>query len=202
MYVAVNNFRAQKRTLKKPAFVYNKDGKRVGTNVLKKNTRIGTYGDPVIIHGKSYFIVDNNRYVKAANFGTITLEASNKLADGVTSNAVLGHDAYIYNGSGQRTNKIVLKAGSQVSTGETKTIDVREFTEIGKDQYVASDNITGTTRTTKRKAYIYSQYGNRIGKTTIGKGEKVQTYGDIVVIKGKVYYSIGNRHFIMQTAFK
>ncbi|MBH9986647.1 SLAP domain-containing protein, partial [Lactobacillus sp. M0390] len=87
LFVAVNNFRAQKRTLKKNAFVYKKDGTRVGGKVLKKNSKVATYGDPIVIRGKSYFIIDNNRYVKAANFGAVTLEANNVPADGVTANA-------------------------------------------------------------------------------------------------------------------
>ena len=202
LFVAVNNFRAQKRTLKKNAFVYKKDGTRVGGKVLKKNSKVATYGDPIVIRGKSYFIIDNNRYVKAANFGAVTLEANNVPADGVTSNAVLGHDAYVYNSEGQQVNNIVLKADSEITTGETKTINGRQFIQIGKDEYVDSDNVTGTARTLTAKAYVYSQYGNRIGKTAMNAGETVQTYGDVVVIKGKTYYSIGNKQFVKQTAFE
>ena len=202
LFVAVNNFRAQKRTLKKNAFVYKKDGTRVGGKVLKKNSKVATYGDPIVIRGKSYFIIDNNRYVKAANFGAVTLEANNVPADGVTSNAVLGHDAYVYNSEGQQVNNVVLSADSEITTGETKTINGRQFIQIGKDEYVDSDNVTGTARTLTAKAYVYSQYGNRIGKTAMNAGETVQTYGDVVVIKGKTYYSIGNKQFVKQTAFE
>ena len=202
LFVAVNNFRAQKRTLKKNAFVYKKDGTRVGGKVLKKNSKVATYGDPIVIRGKSYFIIDSNRYVKAANFGAVTLEANNVPADGVTANAVLGHDAYVYNSEGQQVNNVVLSADSEITTGETKTINGRQFIQIGKDEYVDSDNVTGTARTLTAKAYVYSQYGNRIGKTAMNAGETVQTYGDVVVIKGKTYYSIGNKQFVKQTAFE
>ena len=202
LYVAVNNFIGKKRTLKKNAFVYNKNGKRVGTKLLKKNAKVTTYGDPVSINGKSYFIIDNNRYVKAANFASATKEANNVLADGVTSNATLGHDAYIYNGNGQRVNKVILKSGSQVTTGETKTVNGRQFVEIGKDQYLDSDNVTGTTRTLTSSAAVYNKYSKRVGSKTINKGENVQTFGSVVAIQGVAYYSIGNDEFVKQTAFE
>ena len=202
LYVAVNNFIGKKRTLKKNAFVYNKNGKRVGTKLLKKNAKVTTYGDPVSINGKSYFIIDNNRYVKAANFASAAKEANNVLADGVTSNATLGHDAYIYNGNGQRVNKVILKSGSQVTTGETKTVNGRQFVEIGKDQYLDSDNVTGTTRTLTSSAAVYNKYGKRVGSKTINKGENVQTFGSVVAIQGVAYYSIGNDEFVKQTAFE
>ncbi|MBC6361912.1 SLAP domain-containing protein, partial [Lactobacillus apis] len=202
LYVAVNNFIGKKRTLKKNAFVYNKNGKRVGTKLLKKNAKVTTYGDPVSINGKSYFIIDNNRYVKAANFASAAKEANNVLADGVTSNATLGHDAYIYNGNGQRVNKVILKSGSQVTTGETKTVNGRQFVEIGKDQYLDSDNVTGTTRTLTSSAAVYNKYGKRVGSKTINKGENVQTFGSVVAIQGVAYYSIGNGEFVKQTAFE
>ncbi|MCX8737457.1 SLAP domain-containing protein, partial [Lactobacillus sp. B4026] len=202
LYVAANNFKEQKRTLKHNAFVYNQNGKRVGTKLLKKNSKVGTYGDPVSIHGKSYYIVGTNRYVKAANFKAARKEANNVIADGVTSNAVLEHDAYIYNGDGKRINQVVLKAGSKITAGDTKTIDGRQFVEIANGQYVASDNVTGTARKLTTKAAIYNKYGNKTSKPAMKKGETVQTYGDIVVIKGKAYYAIGNDEFIKQTAFE
>ncbi|QYN53295.1 DUF1542 domain-containing protein [Lactobacillus panisapium] len=202
LYVAANNFKEQKRTLKHNAFVYNQNGKRVGTKLLKKNSKVGTYGDPVSIHGKSYYIVGTNRYVKAANFKTARKEANNVIADGVTSNAVLEHDAYVYNGDGKRINQVVLKAGSKITAGDTKTIDGRQFVEIANGQYVASDNVTGTARKLTTKAAIYNKYGNKTSKPAMKKGETVQTYGDIVVIKGKAYYAIGNDEFIKQTAFE
>ncbi|QYN59042.1 DUF1542 domain-containing protein [Lactobacillus panisapium] len=202
LYVAANNFKEQKRTLKHNAFVYNQNGKRVGTKLLKKNSKVGTYGDPVSIHGKSYYIVGTNRYVKAANFKAARKEANNVIADGVTSNAVLEHDAYVYNGDGRRINQVVLKAGSKITAGNTKTIDGRQFVEIANGQYVASDNVTGTARKLTTKAAIYNKYGNKTSKPAMKKGETVQTYGDIVVIKGKAYYAIGNDEFIKQTAFE
>ena len=188
--------------MKHNAFVYNQNGKRVGTKLLKKNSKVGTYGDPVSIHGKSYYIVGTNRYVKAANFKTARKEANNVIADGVTSNAVLEHDAYVYNGDGKRINQVVLKAGSKITAGDTKTIDGRQFVEIANGQYVASDNVTGTARKLTTKAAIYNKYGNKTSKPAMKKGETVQTYGDIVVIKGKAYYAIGNDEFIKQTAFE
>ena len=202
LYVAVNNFKEQTRLLKKNAFLYSSKGKRINTKLLKKNTKVKTYGDPVTIKGKQYYITTGNRYVKAANFAVAAKEANNVVADGVTANAILEHDAYVYNGDGKRINQVVLKAGSKITAGDTKTIDGRQFVEIANGQYVASDNVTGTARKLTTKAAIYNKYGNKTSKPAMKKGETVQTYGDIVVIKGKAYYAIGNDEFIKQTAFE
>ncbi|QYN53296.1 DUF1542 domain-containing protein [Lactobacillus panisapium] len=202
LYVAVNNFKEQTRLLKKNAFLYSSKGKRISTKLLKKNTKVKTYGDPVTIKGKQYYITTGNRYVKAANFAVAAKEANNVVADGVTANAILEHDAYIYNDEGKRINRVVLKAGSQLATGETKTIDGRQFIEIGKGHYVASDNVTGTARKLSTKAYVYDQHGQRIGKQTLKKNDTVQTYGEPVKKGGQEFYIIGNNKFVKKGVVK
>ena len=101
-----------------------------------------------------------------------------------------------------KVNKVVLSAGSRVATGETKTINGRKFIEIGNGQYLDSDEVNGTSRVLTSKADVYNIEGKRIGKVTMNVGETIRTYGEIVVIKGKTYYSIGNGQFVKQTAFE
>ncbi|CCI86904.1 SLAP domain-containing protein [Lactobacillus gigeriorum] len=57
-----------KRTLKHNAFVYKKSGKRLGKKVLKKGTKVSTSKKAVKLHGKAYYQVAKNQYVKKANF--------------------------------------------------------------------------------------------------------------------------------------
>ncbi|QJD73508.1 SLAP domain-containing protein [Lactobacillus acetotolerans] len=37
---------------------------------MKQHQVVGTYGDPVGIRGKSYYIIGSSRYLKRANFET------------------------------------------------------------------------------------------------------------------------------------
>ena len=57
-----------KRTLKHNAFVYKKSGKRLGKKVLKKGTKVSTSKKAVKLHGKAYYQLAKNQYVKKANF--------------------------------------------------------------------------------------------------------------------------------------
>ncbi|WEV38982.1 SLAP domain-containing protein [Lactobacillus sp. ESL0680] len=66
--VLAANIDGTKRTLVRNSYLYNKYGKRVGHQVLPANTSIRTYGSSVLIKGQRYFIVDNNHYIKRANF--------------------------------------------------------------------------------------------------------------------------------------
>ncbi|MCO6527232.1 MAG: SLAP domain-containing protein, partial [Lactobacillus sp.] len=202
LYVAVNNVISNKRRLKRNAFVYNLYGKRVGITLLKKNSEIGTYGDPVKIKGIAYYIIGQNRYVKATNFAFITIEANNILADGVASNAEVHHNAYIYDENGNRLNKLILKAGSRITTGESRTISGQKYVAIAEGQYVVSDNITGTDRKLKHKSYVYNQYGQRISRKALKKNSAVQTYGNAISIRGNEYYAVGQNKFIKRSNFK
>ncbi|RMC43248.1 DUF1542 domain-containing protein, partial [Lactobacillus sp. ESL0234] len=202
LYVAVNNVISNKRRLKRNAFVYNRYGKRVGITLLKKNSEVGTYGDPVKIKGIAYYIIGQNRYVKAANFAFVTVEANNTLADGVTANAEVHHNAYIYDENGNRLNKLVLKAGSRITTGESRTISGQKYVAIAGGQYLASDNVTGTGRKLKHKSYVYNQYGQRISRKALKKNSAIQTYGNAVNIQGSEYYAVGQNKFVKRSNFK
>ena len=56
------------RRLKHNAYIYNKRGRRVTHKVLKKGKHIKVYSKAIKIHGKYYYQISKNRYVKKANF--------------------------------------------------------------------------------------------------------------------------------------
>lgn len=202
LYIAAENFDPLKRILKKRSFLYDENGRRSGNSTLKKGTEVSTYGSPVFIYDKKYYLVDDGYYIKTINFGSNEESGYASLVDGLTSNAVLNHDALIYNNEGQQISKVILEAGSRVTKGETRTVNGYQFTRIGKNQYVASDNIVGTMRTVSSKTSVYDKYGNKVGKQVFKSGETVRTFGDVVAINGLAYFSIGNGQFISETAFE
>ena len=67
-FVKANNISGIKRRLIHNAYLYNAKGKRANRKVLKKHKSVVTYGGSVKIHGKRFYIVGKNRYVKKANF--------------------------------------------------------------------------------------------------------------------------------------
>lgn len=67
-YVVLNNVDGKKRVLKHNAYVYNNKGRRVWVATLRKRATITTYGGSMKIHGKRYYRINKNRYVKVANF--------------------------------------------------------------------------------------------------------------------------------------
>ena len=60
--------RKVKRTLKHNAYIYKKNGKRANKKVLKKHHRVNTYGRAIKLHGKTFYRISKNVYVKKANF--------------------------------------------------------------------------------------------------------------------------------------
>ena len=57
-----------KRTLKHNAYEYKKNGKRANKKVLKKGKKVITYGHAIKLHGKTFYRISKNVYVKKANF--------------------------------------------------------------------------------------------------------------------------------------
>ncbi|WP_223896924.1 BspA family leucine-rich repeat surface protein [Lactobacillus huangpiensis] len=67
-YIAAGNVDSIVRKIKHNAYIYNQYGDRQNKKVLKKGSTAKTYGDPIKIRNKKYYIVDKNRFVKKANF--------------------------------------------------------------------------------------------------------------------------------------
>lgn len=53
--------------LKRNSYVYDKHGKRKHHKALKMNSSVTVYGKKKTIHGKKYYRIGTNKYVKAAN---------------------------------------------------------------------------------------------------------------------------------------
>ncbi|WEV39984.1 SLAP domain-containing protein [Lactobacillus sp. ESL0681] len=67
-FLAAGNIDGTKRKLKHNAYVYNQHGKRIKGKHLKRNKQVRTYGSSVKLHGKRYYLVGKEQYVKRANF--------------------------------------------------------------------------------------------------------------------------------------
>ena len=68
MYIAAGNIDPKQLKLKHNAFIYGQYGNRISKRILRKHKKVRTYGAPVKIKNKLYYIVAKNKYVKKANF--------------------------------------------------------------------------------------------------------------------------------------
>ena len=212
-YVAAGNIDHSTRKLKHNAYIYNQFGKRVKkTGVYKKGKLIKTYGAAVKIRGKKYFIIGKNRFVKAANFAKGVVAAGTAKAEVVPTSAVaekpqvtvektLMHNAYLYDKNGNRANKLIFQAGSQVGTVGKKTVNGKVCYELPDGMFIAAGNIDAKKLKLKHNAYVYNQYGHRANKKVLKKRKSVKTYGNSVKINGKRYFIISKGRFVKKANF-
>ena len=212
-YVAAGNIDHSTRKLKHNAYIYNQFGKRVKkTGVYKKGKLIKTFGAAVKIRGKKYFIIGKNRFVKAANFAKGVVAVSTAKAEVVPTSAVaekpqvtvektLMHNAYLYDKNGNRANKLIFQAGSQVGTVGKKTVNGKVCYELPDGMFIAAGNIDAKKLKLKHNAYVYNQYGHRANKKVLKKRKSVKTYGNSVKINGKRYFIIAKGRFVKKANF-
>ena len=212
-YVAVGNVVAATRKLKHNAYIYNQFGKRVkNTGVFKKGKLIKTFGNAVKIRGKKYFIIDKNRFVKAANFAKGVVTVSTAKVEVVPTSAVaekpktivektLMHNAYLYDQNGTRANKLIFQAGSKVGTVGKKTVNGKVCYELPDGMFIAAGNIDAKKLKLKHNAYVYNQYGHRANKKVLKKRKSVKTYGNSVKINGKRYFITAKGRFVKKANF-
>ena len=212
-YVAVGNVVAATRKLKHNAYIYNQFGKRVkNTGVFKKGKLVKTFGNAVKIRGKKYFIIDKNRFVKAANFAKGVVTVSTAKVEVVPTSAVaekpqtvvektLMHNAYLYDQNGTRANKLIFQAGSQVGTVGKKTVNGKVCYELPDGMFIAAGNIDAKKLKLKHNAYVYNQYGHRANKKVLKKRKSVKTYGNSVKINGKRYFITAKGRFVKKANF-
>ena len=92
-----------KKTVMHNAYIYDKDHKRVGTDMLRAYSTVEVIGAATkLADGSLVYSIGDNQYVMADNI------------DGTSR--TLSHNAYVYKTSKKRANRKVLKAGSQVTT--------------------------------------------------------------------------------------
>ncbi|WEV71297.1 SLAP domain-containing protein [Lactobacillus sp. ESL0785] len=201
-YLAAGNITGIKQKLTRNAYIYNKNGKRIGKTLLKKGAQFTTYGDPVKIGGKQYFIVGAGQYVKAVNFG-LTTNTSTPSANVVLAQNEkwIMHDAYLYDDQGKRVGQATLTTSSVVEVVGTTTINGREFAKLTNGYYVVATNIFGQKFSLIHNAYIYNGAGKRANKKALKRGKQVTVYGDAVKIGSKKYYIVGKNQYVKQGNF-
>ena len=120
-----------------------------------------------------------------------------------SSQVKLMHNAYLYDENGKRANQITLGVGSIVTVYGTQTINGKEYYVLvdqgakNKKYFVATANVLATRQKLTHNAYIYNQFGKRVKKTGVyKKGQLLNTYGAVVKIRGKRYFTIGKNRFV------
>ncbi|KJY55905.1 putative S-layer protein [Lactobacillus kullabergensis] len=213
-YVAAGNVKGTAKQLHNNAYIYNQYGKRVRKyGKLKAGKAVRTYGSSVKIRGKKYYIVAKNRFVKAANFTSHKAKTTVKKAKEVAAvdaadqsqviiNKKVMHNAYLYDENGVRANGLVINAGSTIDVSTQKVINKRVYYALENGLYIAAGNIDAKKLKLKHNAYVYSKYGNRLGKKVLKKHKSVNTYGTPVRIKGKKYYTVTTSKFVKKANVK
>lgn len=113
----------------------------------------------------------------------------------------LKHNAYVYTKSGKTIKLPLLKKNSKVHLhGKTVKIKGKRYYSIGNGKYVKAVNVNKATKKLKHNAYIYTKNGKRANKV-LKKNGKVKVYGSIIKIKGKLFYSIGNKQYVKKANF-
>ncbi|MCO6534872.1 SLAP domain-containing protein [Lactobacillus sp.] len=214
LFVKVANAEAAKLKLKHNSYVYNKHGKRVKKDgVLKKGVLVYIYGGAVKIRGKKYYIIDSNRYIKAANVAVKSSLAKTSKAEVVpvnlptntnTQNIVekdIIHNSYLYDDKGRRANKLIFLGGSIVNTTSQIMIDGKLYYKLDDGLYIKVNNVDGKKSKLTHNAFIYSKHGNRIGKKVLKKNSLVKTYGAAIKINHKKFYLIDKDKYVKEANF-
>lgn len=122
------------------AYVYKSNGSRSGKKVLKKGKTVNVLGQKKI-HGKRYYRIGKNQYVKVANFA----KKVNK-ANAVGGQYYLTHNAYVYNAEGKRIKGTdTLKKNHVFTVVGAKTINGKDYLSLGNGQYVKAANAQTTS---------------------------------------------------------
>ena len=207
-YIALGNVIPTSQKLKHNAYVYNKHGNRIKkAGVLRKGNNIKTYGNAVTIRGKKYYIIAQNRFVKAANIALQKPASAAPFNELVTENArpaaakTIMHNSYLYDQNGKRANKIVILAGSIVNTVNQRFINGKKYYELDDGLFIAANNIDSNMLKLRHNAYVYSQHGNLISKKVLRKQQVIKTYGSPVKINHEKYFIIAKNKFVKETNF-
>ncbi|MCT7719649.1 MAG: SLAP domain-containing protein [Lactobacillus crispatus] len=122
-------------SLKKNAYIYDKNGKRInkyqGKSKLLKGAAIDVYGIETI-KGKDYYQLDKK--------GTAFVKASNVTRTVKATSITMKKNAYIYNGNGD-TKKKTVKKDKTVKATEARYIGTKLYYKIGDNQFVKAANV-------------------------------------------------------------
>lgn len=122
-------------SLKKNAYIYDNNGKRInkyqGKSKLLKGAAIDVYGIETI-KGKDYYQLDKK--------GTAFVKASNVTRTVKATSITMKKNAYIYNGNGD-TKKKTVKKGKTVKATEARYIGTKLYYKISDNQFVKAVNV-------------------------------------------------------------
>ena len=122
-------------SLKKNAYIYDNNGKRInkyqGKSKLLKGAAIDVYGIETI-KGKDYYQLDKK--------GTAFVKASNVTRTVKATSITMKKNAYIYNGNGD-TKKKTVKKGKTVQATEARYIGTKLYYKISDNQFVKAANV-------------------------------------------------------------
>ena len=122
-------------SLKKNAYIYDNNGKRInkyqGKSKLLKGAAIDVYGIETI-KGKDYYQLDKK--------GTAFVKASNVTRTVKVTSITMKKNAYIYNGNGD-TKKKTVKKGKTVKATEARYIGTKLYYKISDNQFVKAANV-------------------------------------------------------------
>ena len=122
-------------SLKKNAYIYDNNGKRInkyqGKSKLLKGAAIDVYGIETI-KGKDYYQLDKK--------GTAFVKASNVTRTVKATSITMKKNAYIYNGNGDTKQKTV-KKGRTVKASEARYIGTKLYYKISDNQFVKAANV-------------------------------------------------------------
>lgn len=122
-------------SLKKNAYIYDNNGKRInkyqGKSKLLKGAAIDVYGIETI-KGKDYYQLDKK--------GTAFVKASNVTRTAKATSITMKKNAYIYNGNGD-TKKKTVKKGKTVKATEARYIGTKLYYKISDNQFVKAANV-------------------------------------------------------------
>lgn len=148
----------KKSKLTHNAYVYKSNGTRYGKKVLKKGKTVNVLGQKKI-HGKKYYRIGKNQYVKVANFAKKTNKANT-----VSGQYYLTHNAYVYNAEGKRIKGTdTLKKSHVFTVVGVKTINGKDYLSLGNGQYVKAANALSTSAQGAN-----NQVNNNATDTTVG----------------------------------
>lgn len=122
---------AKQKKLTHNAYVYKSNGNRYGKKVVKKGKKVKILGKKKI-HGKSYYRIGKNQYVKVANFAKKTTKVN-----ATSSQYYLTQDTYVYNAKGKRIKSAgTLKKNHIFNVVGTKTINGETYLSLDNGQYI------------------------------------------------------------------
>ena len=117
------------RLISHNAYIYDKDGNRVGSFKYVVNTKVWTSKETVSIKGQQYYKIGDNQYIKAVNFDKK-----------VSKTKQLRRNSFVYNSKGRRISFKLIRKHSKMKVYGVKKIRGKKYYRIGRNRYVKAVN--------------------------------------------------------------